>query len=274
MPLLTTFATAAASGYGLTRASAPTQFQVTYLVIAGGGGGGDFRAGGGGAGGYRSSVTGELSGRNSTAESPLTALTGTAYSVQVGAGGSYQNGSDSVFASITSIGGGAGAGNGVSGNGGSGGGGSRSQVQAGLGTVNQGFNGGTSNGSTHGGGGGGAGEVGNTDGSGLGGDGLASTITGTSVFRGGGGGGGFSGINTDGGLGGGGRGGSIAGFATANTGGGGGGGWNTASSKPGGSGVVILKYPDTRTATFSAGVTSSTTTSGGFKITTITPKNQ
>jgi hypothetical protein len=39
----------------------------------------------------------------------------------------------------------------------------------------------------------------------------------------------------------------------------------------GGSGVIILKIPDTRTATFSAGVTSSVSTSvPGYKIYTIT----
>jgi hypothetical protein len=38
----------------------------------------------------------------------------------------------------------------------------------------------------------------------------------------------------------------------------------------GGSGVVILKIPDTRSATFSGGVTQSSTTSGGFKIFTVT----
>jgi hypothetical protein len=38
----------------------------------------------------------------------------------------------------------------------------------------------------------------------------------------------------------------------------------------GGSGIVILKYPDFYTATFSAGVTQSTSTSGGFSVSTIT----
>ena len=38
----------------------------------------------------------------------------------------------------------------------------------------------------------------------------------------------------------------------------------------GGSGIIILKYPDTLTATFSGGVTQSTSTSGGFKISSIT----
>jgi hypothetical protein len=38
----------------------------------------------------------------------------------------------------------------------------------------------------------------------------------------------------------------------------------------GGSGVVILRYPATLTATFSGGVTQTTSTSGSNKITTIT----
>jgi hypothetical protein len=42
----------------------------------------------------------------------------------------------------------------------------------------------------------------------------------------------------------------------------------------GGSGVVILKYPDTNTITFGAGVTGSTASpSGGYKVTTITAGN-
>jgi hypothetical protein len=53
-----------------------------------------------------------------------------------------------------------------------------------------------------------------------------------------------------------------------NTGGGGGGGGSNGGN--GGSGIVILKYPDTITLTIGAGLTSSTTTSGGFKITSFT----
>jgi hypothetical protein len=49
-----------------------------------------------------------------------------------------------------------------------------------------------------------------------------------------------------------------------NTGGGGGGNAN------GGSGVIILKYADTFTLTIGPGLTSSTTSAGGFKITTFT----
>jgi hypothetical protein len=51
----------------------------------------------------------------------------------------------------------------------------------------------------------------------------------------------------------------------ANTGGGGGG-----VTAAGGSGVIILKYPDSYTATFSGGVTQSTSSSGGFKVSTVT----
>jgi hypothetical protein len=55
----------------------------------------------------------------------------------------------------------------------------------------------------------------------------------------------------------------------ANTGGGGGAGGGTNGGN-GGSGVVILKYPASLTLTVGAGLTSSTTTSGGNKITTFT----
>ena len=62
---------------------------------------------------------------------------------------------------------------------------------------------------------------------------------------------------------------------TANYGGGGGGGGGpqnlgTVVGGNGGSGVVIIRIPEARTATFSGGVTQSSTTSGGFKIYTVT----
>jgi hypothetical protein len=61
-----------------------------------------------------------------------------------------------------------------------------------------------------------------------------------------------------------------------NTGSGGGG--SGGSSQPntnarggnGASGIVILKYVDTVSITIGAGLTGSTTTSGGYKITSIT----
>ena len=81
---------------------------VSYLVIAGGGGGGTSYGGGGGAGGYRNSYASETSGANSSTENPLTIIAdGTAnYTVTVGGGGAVEtSGNDSVFSSITSVGG-------------------------------------------------------------------------------------------------------------------------------------------------------------------------
>jgi hypothetical protein len=58
---------------------------------------------------------------------------------------------------------------------------------------------------------------------------------------------------------------------TANTGGGGGGsGAGGTVGGNGGSGVVIVKYPDTLTIGGGAGLTFSTSSSGGFKVTTFT----
>jgi hypothetical protein len=45
--------------------------------------------------------------------------------------------------------------------------------------------------------------------------------------------------------------------------------WTTAGWS-GGSGVVIIKYPDNYSATFSGGVTQTTTTAGGYKVSTVT----
>ena len=63
---------------------------------------------------------------------------------------------------------------------------------------------------------------------------------------------------------------------TANTGGGGGGlgGQTNAglgySSGTGGSGIVIIRYPNTYTITVGSGLTSSTTTDGSDKVTSFT----
>ena len=143
---------------------------VQYVVIAGGGGGGEDRGGGGGAGGYKSSVTGEQSGGLTDIEDTLKIKKGVAYEVTVGNGGSGsssitaygQNGEDSIFHNIISIGGGAG-GSGATAvqpgrNGGSGGGGSGgSGAEGGFGLSNQGSAGGGTPSSTQCGGGGGAG---------------------------------------------------------------------------------------------------------------------
>jgi hypothetical protein len=240
-----------------------------YLVVAGGGsGGGNTYSGGGGAGGYRSSVSGESSGGGGSAESALSLLSGTGYTVTIGAGGAAQtgsftrgnSGSNSVFSTITATGGGGGGGYIAVGppagaNGGSGGGAAGddfTNYAGGTGTANQGFNGGQGQvGPPYaGGGGGGAGQAGapwSTTGNG--GNGVASSITGTSVTRAGGGGRAWVTSSTGtGGSGGGGNGGTnaVIGFnGQANTGGGGGGGGlgpSFLTSGAGGSGIVIVRY--------------------------------
>ncbi len=278
---------------------------VNYLVIAGGGGGAGSAgngngSGGGGAGGYRSAYNSETSGGGGSAETALSIIPNTNYTVTVGAGGAggaavgYNGGgnngtvgSNSVFSSVTSLGGGFGGKlTTAGGTGGSGGGGGASAAVGGSGTTNQGYAGGDGTASGYpycGGGGGGAGEIGNTDGTGYGGDGVASTITGSSVTRGGGGGGGrytawssgTTGIGGDGGGGDGGTSGSPN-AGTANTGGGGGGAaWPSSGTGyaggTGGSGLVILRYPNTSTLTNpGGGLTLSTATDGSDKVTTIT----
>jgi len=266
--------------------------EFDFLVIAGGGGGGGhsgdpgFSAAGAGAGGYRTSAG--TSGGTASAEPANILFSGVNYTVTVGAGGSGgaasgnangTSGAISRFAEIISYGGGGGGGRdrfGVVGGSGGGGG-----AIAGLGAAAlavQGFAGSNPvvgadrSGS---GAGGGAGAVGaNPSGTtgGAGGAGLASTITGTSVTRGGGGGGGGQ-TGGAGGSGGGGAGGSnVNGSAgTENTGGGGGGaGATTKAGGNGGSGIVVLKYPDNITLTIGAGLTSSTASAGGFKVTQFT----
>jgi len=255
-------------------------YTASYLVVAGGGPGGYRIGAGGGAGGYQTSTT---------------SLTlGTTYTITVGAGGAATtsataygaNGNNSVFSTITSIGGGY-AGNGqpsyvTPASGGSGGGGGTATVSSGVvtaggsGTSGQGSAGGsgtdTSPYPTGGGGGASAvGANGSGSNSGNGGAGTASSITGTSVtYAGGGGGGAFSasgGVAGSGGAGGGGAGSNSVGgtSGTANTGGGGGGGGISSAGGNGGSGVVILSVP---TANYSGTTTGSptVTTSGSNTI--------
>ena len=239
-----------------------------YLVVAGGGGGGTPLAGGGGAGGLRSTVT--ATGGGGSLESALSLASGTGYTVTIGAGGAVNaNGSNSVFSTITSTGGGRGGyySNvaGATGGSGGGGGGGDGTVAGGSGTANQGYAGGTGNdgaGSGYvtrvGGGGGGAGAVGaNANGTtsvaGNGGAGVQITAlatptqTGASGYYAGGGGGSIqaSGTAGTGGAGGGGTGGAnVYGTSgTANTGGGAGGtGQASGTASTGGSGIVIVRY--------------------------------
>jgi len=212
--------------------------SVQFLVIAGGGGGGQDRGGGGGAGGYRRGGSTETSGGGASAESELVVSTGN-YTVTIGGGGSGAPnestaagaGSNSVFGSITSIGGGRG-GNGATGNnGGNGGsGGGAKSGTGGSGTTGQGYAG--ASGGTGLGGGGAAG-VGTSSGDPRsGGPGRASSITGSSVTRAAGGRGANDATNND-----------PAGAANSGNGGPGGGypGYQQAG-KAGGSGLVVIKY--------------------------------
>jgi hypothetical protein len=197
-----------------------------YLVVAGGGGGASFAVGPD----YNSGVAG----------------------------------SNSVFATITSTGGGFGSKFGLTlgGNGGSGGGaGGKSSGggtnAGGTGTSGQGYAGGTGIASAQygGGGGGGAGAVGangTTTVSGAGGAGVATSISGSSVtYAGGGGGGAWSNLSSAGagGTGGGGAGGRAADgtSGTANTGGGGGGGDSGIGAGQGGGGAGGLRSTVTAT---------------------------
>jgi hypothetical protein len=288
----------------------PAGFDVEYVVIAGGGSGGQAqpngtKGGGGGAGGYRSSVTGENTGGGGSAETPFRAVTGTNYNVSIGAGATpfpkstatfldyrtpflTHSGEFSYFDNITAIGGGTG---GIWTNidgfyGGSGGGSATSANGLGQGgealKPTQGYAGGDFAGSLGSGGGGGASAAGvdasnNTGGNG--GNGQTTSITGSSqTFAGGGGGGGASTAGT-GGTGGGGNGasGNSGGSAgTANTGGGGGGSsWvntspNGVDGGAGGSGRIILLYPDTYTISQTGLTLTETDRGDGFKYADIT----
>ena len=257
-------------------AAAIPPLQIQYVIVAGGGSGsrgsGNSEPGqGGGAGGYRSSVIGELI--NNFNEPVFAASLNTNYQVTVGAGAnpssSFGNqGSNSVFATITSLGGGGGA-NDSHVCGSSGGGWSFQSTSYGFNpaTNGQGNVGGRSQGSgslpRNGGGGGGAGARGGDTNnefnlSGSGGSGVQTFITGSGVFLAGGGGGLSTNLSTGaGGNGGGGAGGANNG--QANTGGGGGGNVNNGTTGAGGSGVVILRYPSNYTITVGAGLTASHT---------------
>jgi hypothetical protein len=252
---------------------------VDYLVVAGGGGGGRNWGGGGGGGGL-------LQGSVPVASS-------TSYTVTVGSGGTGDtsdtnpkggtNGVSSVFGSISALGGGLGGSynfvNGGTGGSGGGQGSGGTPGTLGQGTSGQGNAGGASDGGTGSnntaGGGGGAGTVGlsaTTAVAGKGGAGIASAISGTvTTYAGGGGGTSNSGGTAGtGGVGGGGNGGlygtsnSVAG--TANTGGGGGGGQYTVNGGNGGSGIVIVSYPDIYAGAASTTGSPTVSTSGSGSI--------
>jgi len=259
---------------------------VDYLVVAGGGGGAYGNGGGGGAGGFRESHSAPVSGCYTA--SPLATPAGitvsaTTYPVTVGGGGTgggpgparsnVTSGSNSVFSTITSTGGGrggsendivgapGGSGGGAPGNnaptpGLTGGSGNTPPVSPPQG--NPGGNGSGSSGPLYGSGGGGGAGTSGTSGSGPatgdGGDGVGTQInpavgeSGPSCLQYFAGGGGANlrppaSGNPTGGIGGGGDGGgsSCAQAGTANTGGGGGGSEPTLG-QAGGKGIVVIRY--------------------------------
>ena len=240
-----------------------TSLSCDVLVIAGGGGGANGGAGGGGGG------AGGLSYQTGRTVSSSTTVTVGAGGAGGGAASGYTaptNGVDSVFATITSNGGGKGGQGGVGGNGGSGGGGSSQGTPYAGGSATQGNTGGatgygnagaTATASNTSGGGGGAGAAGGASLKSDGGNGLntwsawaTATQTGVSGYYAGGGAGTAAGTSGTGGLGGGGTSGgtnttAVGTAGTTNTGsGGGGGGGNTVgfAGGAGGSGIVIIRY--------------------------------
>jgi hypothetical protein len=251
---------------------------VDYLVVAGGGGAGGL--GGGGAGGM-------LTGTG------FSVTSSTLYTITVGAGGiGRAQGTGSVFSSITTVGGGTGpvgtagthaeSGGGPGGSGGGGAYGSPYQQGSagGAGTAGQGNNGGTGAVWVGGGGGGraaaGYSGTGQTTGAiaGAGGSGLSSSITGSAVVYAGGGGGGAyggsSGTNgANGGSGGGGHGlfaySGNGGNGTTNTGGGGGGYYDQGTSS-GGSGIVVIRFPDSYSTAQATTGSPTYTQTGGYHI--------
>jgi len=292
----TTGATILAKGTVNERPPTPT-FGVDYLVVAGGGGGGggvtSESPGAGGAG----AVIYQAAGLNviPSGEYTLYIANGGAGGGNNSQGSNGQDSYISFGGSNVVLAKGGGGGGSYSGpglDGGSGGGGTRdgdtNSSQAGGSAVttniapagasiygNNGASGTGSGGSA--GGGGGAGEAGNTDGAGTGGDGIQINIDGNNYYWGGGGGaGGSAGTGGQGGGGGGPRGGqggtgginpggstgSTAdggGNGGANTGGGGGGATNPTGypGGTGGSGIIILRYPNNFTLVVGAGSLST-----------------
>jgi hypothetical protein len=234
---------------------------IEYLLVAGGGGA-YYQAGGGGGG----VLAGTLSA-NTVAQS-------TPYAVTIGAGGAGNtNGQDSTIFDLTALGGG-GSVSGV----GRGGpfaenapAGDSQRNAGGHGDWSAGAGGGkATNGGTGGtkaGGGGGGGGAGTTQ-AGNGGAGYTSSISGATLTYAGGGGGAQSqsGTSGTGGAGGGGNGGySSAQSGTAGRGGGGGASY-TSTAGSGGSGTIIIRYPDTYPVPTNVVGNSLYAVTGGYRI--------
>lgn len=288
---------AVSRAFSYTLTAVPAASSAEVLVVAGGGVGGAGHGGGGGAGGFRTNSSYSI-----TANTPLTLTVGAGGTGNTYGGSTGTNGSNSVFGSISSTGGGKGGAqnspdvgitpsqrHGTSG--GSGGGGGNTTQGAGSGGAGnaggyspvEGYAGANSNYGTStwaGAGGGGAGGAGSGQSSpntgGNGGPGAISSITGSSTYYASGGGGaggdnnGASGGSASSGGGTGGRegGGYLTASGSANTGGGSGGS-RDGSTGNGGSGVVILAYENSyRDPIVSVGLTYTKDTSSrtGYKV--------
>lgn len=242
--------------------------QCEYIVVGGGGHGpggfsGGYGAGGGGAGGLRNSYASENTGGGGSTEAKKGIILGQTYSITIAAGSTNVGSGDlgatatpSEFDNIKALGGGNGSRFGSTVNLGDSGF-SSGAGQAGRGTSGtyttylfnnptQGFVGGNRSGYTGGAGGGSAaaGGAGYSHGAGV-----FSSITGSSTEYAQGGDGGGNNTHYNGTAG------------AANTGNGGragrysGAGYGSTQGGAGGSGVVILRYPNTYTISVGAGLT-------------------
>ena len=231
--------------------------KAEVLVVAGGGGGGMDMGGGGGGGGVLYSSSYAITRGSTITVTVGNGGTGAPAAGTSGQSGGHQynisatQGGNSVFGSLTSIGGGYGGSsyfgytpnNGYGSNGGSGGGASgysdTSTGRAGTGTSGQGFNGGGSSGQYYSGGGGGAGGAGvSGPNKPNGGPGVLYPTMSQYYFGGGGGGAAYSlSSGGDGGIGGGGGGAvgvTVGGDGLNNGSAGGGGSPNSQTNTPGG----------------------------------------
>ena len=223
--------------------------SLQYFLVGGGGGGASSSSGGGG--GYTTTGT-------------VTAYPGLTYGITVGAGGPSATAGNLSELKLTGT-------FDYTANGG----------QKGATTSYNGGNGGSGGGGYAGGAGGSDGGNGATV-SYAGGTGQGTTTrafgdVGGTLYAGGGGAGVVAGGSGSGGAGGDGGGGAGSGNVSAglpgteNTGGGGGaGGGNGGTGGQGGSGVILLKIPDNRSASFSGGVTQTSATASGYRTYTIT----
>jgi hypothetical protein len=229
VPAVIAPATVQFTSVGTTSWTAPTGvYSVEYLVVAGGGGAGNgYDNAGGGGGGAGMVLTGNVA-----------VIPGQSYTVTVGGGGAGgadtrtnnpgSPGNNSVFGSITALGGGQGLGSRT--------GGAVGAAQIGNTTAATGGSGsGGGQGGKGGGGATGAGSANSGATGGAGGAGAVSSIIGSSVTYGVGGAGGGAGAPTTDGVNG-----------TANRGNGGQGGQSasadSAKGGDGGSGVVVVRY--------------------------------